>query len=125
LGLLKGRALTAHLAAADVFVFPSKTDTFGVVQLEALACGVPVAAYPVMGPRDVIGGTKVGVMDEALRAACLAALQIPGEACRAFALERSWEASARQFITHVNKAAIANAQRQRAAFALQATAGGT
>jgi 1,2-diacylglycerol 3-alpha-glucosyltransferase/glucuronosyltransferase len=125
LGLLKGRALTAHLAAADVFVFPSKTDTFGVVQLEALACGVPVAAYPVMGPRDVIGGTKVGVMDEDLRAACLAALQIPRAACRAFALERSWEASARQFIGHVNKAAIATVERKRAAFALQATAGGT
>lgn len=125
LGLLKGRELAAHLAAADVFVFPSKTDTFGVVQLEALACGVPVAAYPVMGPRDVIGGTNVGVMDEDLRVACLSALNISRDACRAFALERSWEASARQFIGHVNKAAIATAQRQRAAFALQATAGGT
>ena len=122
LGLLKGQALSAHLAAADVFVFPSKTDTFGVVQLEALACGVPVAAYPVMGPRDVIGGTQVGVMDNDLRAACLAALGISREACRAFALERSWEASARQFIGHVHKAAIATVRRE-AAFALQATAG--
>ena len=125
LGLQEGPALAAAVAAADVFVFPSKTDTFGVVQLEALACGVPVAAYPVMGPRDVIGGTKVGVMDNDLRAACWAALTIPREACRAFALERSWEASARQFIGHVNKAAIATVQRRRAAFALQATAGGT
>jgi len=125
LGLLKGRELTAHLAAADVFVFPSKTDTFGVVQLEALACGVPVAAYPVMGPRDVLGGSAVGVMDDDLRDACLGALKISREACRAFALERSWEASARQFIAHANKAAIATVQRQRAAFALQATAGGT
>src|SRR5215813_8746110 len=91
LGLLKGRELAAHVAAADVFVFPSKTDTFGVVQLEALACGVPVAAYPVMGPRDVIGGRPVGVMDNDLRAACLAALGLSREACRAFALERSWE----------------------------------
>ena len=55
LGLLEDRTLAAHLAAADVFVFPSHTDTFGVVQLEALACGVPVAAFPVTGPRDVIG----------------------------------------------------------------------
>jgi glycosyltransferase involved in cell wall biosynthesis len=124
LGLLKGRELAAHLAAADVFVFPSKTDTFGVVQLEALACGVPVAAYPVMGPRDVLGGSRVGVMDNDLRAACLGALGISREACRAFALERSWEASARQFIAHVDKAAIATVQRRRAAFALQATAGG-
>src|SRR5215468_9374759 len=114
LGLLKGRELAAHVAAADVFVFPSKTDTFGVVQLEALACGVPVAAFPVMGPRDVIGGRPVGVMDNDLRAACLAALGLSREACRAFALERSWEASARQFIAHVNKAAIATVQRQRA-----------
>jgi glycosyltransferase involved in cell wall biosynthesis len=123
LGLLKGRALAAHVAAADVFVFPSKTDTFGVVQLEALACGVPVAAFPVMGPRDVIGGRPVGVMDNDLRAACLAALRLSRDACRAFALERSWEASARQFIAHANKAAIATVQRQRAAFALQATGG--
>ena len=123
LGLLKGQALAAHLAAADVFVFPSKTDTFGVVQLEALACGVPVAAYPVMGPRDVIGGTQVGVMDDDLRVACMGALTLSRPTCRAFALERSWEASARQFIAHANKAAIATSQRQRAAFALQATGG--
>jgi glycosyltransferase involved in cell wall biosynthesis len=123
LGLLKDRALAAHLAAADVFVFPSKTDTFGVVQLEALACGVPVAAYPVMGPRDVIGASPVGALDHDLRAACLGALGLSRQACRAFALERSWEASARQFIAHVNKAAM-RSQRQRAAFALQATAGG-
>ena len=57
-----------------MFVFPSRTDTFGVVQLEALACGVPVAAFPVMGPSDVIGDSAVGVLDEDLRAACLGAL---------------------------------------------------
>jgi glycosyltransferase involved in cell wall biosynthesis len=124
LGLLKGEALAAHLAAADVFVFPSKTDTFGVVQLEALACGVPVAAYPVMGPRDVIAGNPVGVLDNDLRAACLGALNISRPACREFALTRSWEASARQFIAHANSAALETARRQRTTFPVEATAGG-
>jgi glycosyltransferase involved in cell wall biosynthesis len=87
-------------------VFPSKTDTFGVVQLEALACGVPVAAYPVTGPRDVIGNHPVGTLDDDLRAACLKALAISRDACRAFALERSWENSAQQFIAHVSRASI-------------------
>jgi glycosyltransferase involved in cell wall biosynthesis len=113
LGLLQGTALAAHLAAADVFVFPSKTDTFGVVQLEALACGVPVAAYPVPGPRDVIGNNPIGVLHEDLRTACLKALHISRHACRAFALTRSWENSAREFVRHVRRAisgAFLNAQ---------------
>ena len=105
LGLLEGNALAAHLAAADVFVFPSKTDTFGVVQLEALACGVPVAAYPVPGPKDVIGSNPIGVLHEDLRTACLNALNISRDACRAFALTRSWENSAREFVRHVGRAA--------------------
>ena len=84
LGPQHGAALAAHLAAADVFVFPSRTDTYGVVQLEALACGVPVAAFPVPGPRDVIAGSDVGVLDDDLRQACLAALHIRRDACRAF-----------------------------------------
>ena len=69
--------------------------------LEALAAGVPVAAYPVPGPADVIGGTGVGVLDEDLRAAALAALAIPRDKCRDFALARSWEASARQFLDNI------------------------
>jgi glycosyltransferase involved in cell wall biosynthesis len=97
---MEGETLAAHLAAADVFVFPSRTDTFGVVQLEALACGVPVAAYPVPGPRDVIGSNPVGVLDEDLKSACLEALTISRAACRAFALTQSWERSALQFISH-------------------------
>jgi glycosyltransferase involved in cell wall biosynthesis len=106
LGLLDEKVLPAYLAGSDVFVFPSKTDTFGVVQLEALACGVPVAAYPVPGPRDVVGQDPVGVLHEDLRAACMGALHVSRQACRAFALSRSWEASARQFIGHVNRVVI-------------------
>jgi 1,2-diacylglycerol 3-alpha-glucosyltransferase/glucuronosyltransferase len=100
LGLLEGETLAGHLAAADAFVFPSRTDTFGVVQLEALASGVPVAAYPVPGPNDVIGAHPVGVLDDDLRAACLKVLTISRAGCRAFALARSWDNSARQFISH-------------------------
>ena len=98
LGEKKGADLSSHLAAADVFVFPSLTDTFGVVQLEALACGTPVAAFPVMGPLDVIADHPVGALSEDLREACLRALEMSREACRNFAIERSWENSARQFI---------------------------
>src|ERR1700719_2108907 len=102
LGEKKGADLTAHLAAADVFVFPSLTDTFGVVQLEALACGTPVAAFPVTGPIDVIADHPVGALDQDLRAACLRALDMSRETCRNFALERSWENSARQFIGNLS-----------------------
>ena len=102
LGEKTGRDLTAHLAAADAFVFPSRTDTFGVVQLEALACGTPVAAFPVTGPLDVIADHPVGALDEDLRSACIRALSMSRETCRNFALERSWENSARQFIGNLS-----------------------
>jgi glycosyltransferase involved in cell wall biosynthesis len=102
LGEKTGADLTAHLAAADVFVFPSLTDTFGVVQLEALACGTPVAAFPVTGPKDVIADHPIGAIDNDLRSACLRALGMSRETCRSFALERSWENSARQFIGNLS-----------------------
>jgi glycosyltransferase involved in cell wall biosynthesis len=102
LGEKTGADLTAHLAAADVFVFPSLTDTFGVVQLEALACGTPVAAFPVTGPKDVIADHPIGALDNDLRSACLRALGMSRQACRSFALERSWENSARQFIGNLS-----------------------
>ncbi len=101
LGAKTGEELVRHYAAADVFVFPSRTDTFGLVILEALACGVPVAAFPVSGPSDVIGDAPVGVLREDLREACLRALSIPSEACRSFALTRSWRACTRQFLSNL------------------------
>jgi glycosyltransferase involved in cell wall biosynthesis len=102
LGEKTGKDLTSHVAAADVFVFPSLTDTFGVVQLEALACGTPVAAFPVTGPKDVIADHPIGALDTDLRSACLRALGMSRETCRSFALERSWENSARQFIGNLS-----------------------
>jgi glycosyltransferase involved in cell wall biosynthesis len=122
LGLLENATLAAHLAAADVFVFPSRTDTFGVVQLEALACGVPVAALPVTGPKDVIGTNPIGALNGDLRAACLEALKISRDACRDFALTRSWETSARQFIGHMNGVAADNFERSRQRSSVPATA---
>ena len=85
LGARHGEELAEIYAASDIFVFPSKTDTFGLVLLEALASGLPVAAFPVTGPRDVIGAAPVGVLDEDLRAACLEALQISRQDCVEFA----------------------------------------
>jgi len=93
-----GEDLARHYSDADVFVFPSLTDTFGNVMLEALACGVPVAAYPVMGPLDVIGNTGAGVLSEDLGEAAVAALDIPRDHCRKIALNYTWAASARQFL---------------------------
>jgi glycosyltransferase involved in cell wall biosynthesis len=107
----EGEALAKIYAATDVFVFPSRTDTFGLVLLEALASGVPVAGFPAAAPRDVIGQkvgqAPVGVLDEDLRSACLQALECSPADCRAFALGMTWEASARIFIEHVTEAARA------------------
>jgi glycosyltransferase involved in cell wall biosynthesis len=124
MGQLENGTLAGHLAAADVFVFPSKTDTFGVVQLEALASGLPIAAFPVTGPKDVVANHPIGVLDEDLRAACLGALKISRDACRAFALEYSWEKSARQFIGHIQKIAIGGHRQPNLEMAEPATAHG-
>ncbi len=93
-----GEDLARHYASADVFVFPSLTDTFGNVLLEALACGVPVAAFPVMGPLDIIADTGAGVLDNDLARAAVQALDIPRDHCRKIALQYTWEQSARQFL---------------------------
>ena len=110
LGALSGAALTRAYAGSDVFVFPSRTDTFGLVLLEALACGLTVAAYPVEGPRDVVGpdvphGADVAVLNEDLRAACLGALELArhprGTTPRAFAENHSWRACTLQFLHNI------------------------
>jgi glycosyltransferase involved in cell wall biosynthesis len=100
-GARHGEELARYYAAGDVFVFPSRTDTFGLVLLEALASGLPVAAYPVPGPLDVVGGSDVGVLDEDLGKAALAALHIPPDRCRDYALTFSWRASAEQFLANL------------------------
>lgn len=100
-GAKHGEELAQYYAAADVFVFPSRSDTFGLVLLEALASGVPVAAYPVPGPLDVIDGSEVGVLDEDLQAATEKALTIPADKCRSYALGFSWRASAEQFLANL------------------------
>jgi glycosyltransferase involved in cell wall biosynthesis len=104
LGALEGEALARVYSAADVFVFPSRTDTFGLVLLEALASGLPVAAYPVAGPRDVIGQAAVGVLSDDLRVAALGALRTKRADCRAFALRHSWRESARCFLGNIANA---------------------
>jgi glycosyltransferase involved in cell wall biosynthesis len=108
LGLLDREELAEVYAAADVFVFPSRTDTFGLVLLEAMACGLPVAAYPVTGPRDVVGDSGAGVLHEDLRTACLGALQLRREDAVLRARQFSWRAATEQFLGNLHP-------RQRAA----------
>ena len=98
LGKQTGADLAACYAGADVFVFPSKTDTFGLVMIEALACGTPVAAYRVPGPLDILT-SKTGAMDEDLDQAIAQALTLDREECAAHGSSFTWEASARQFLT--------------------------
>jgi len=100
-GRQEGEALAAFYALADVFVFPSRTDTFGLVLLEALASGVPIAAFPVSGPVDLIGNSGVGALSEDLRAAALAALEINPDACRERAAQFTWRNSAQQFLDNL------------------------
>ena len=96
-----GQDLALAYASADVFVFPSLTDTFGLVLLEALASGLPVAGFPVSGPKDVVTEPDIGVLSFDLKAALLGALTLDREAARAHALRYSWENSARQFIDNM------------------------
>jgi len=99
-----GEELTRYYQASDVFVFPSRTDTFGLVNVEALACGVPVAAYPVRGPLEILDGAPAGcgAMSEDLRQACLDAYEKRDPvACREWSKRFSWESASRQFIANL------------------------
>ena len=95
-----GEDLAAHYAAADVFVFPSRTDTFGIVMLEANACGLPVAAFPVTGPIDVVRDGVNGALDEDLAAAAARALQVPRQSCVTHARSQSWRRVAETLASH-------------------------
>jgi glycosyltransferase involved in cell wall biosynthesis len=103
LGVLDQKDLAQVYAAADVFVFPSRTDTFGLVLLEAMASGLPVAAYPVTGPLDVVGdNASAAALDEDLRSACLRALTLKRDDATAHARRFSWRAATEQFLAHLH-----------------------
>jgi glycosyltransferase involved in cell wall biosynthesis len=112
-----GEELARHYASADVFVFPSRTDTFGLVLLEALAVGLPVAAYPVPGPLDVLGESGCGVLDPDLAQAAERALEIPRARCREYALAFTWRRCAEQFMRNLHPvdSALHSIERSRAA----------
>lgn len=114
-GVLSREELAALYSTVDVFVFPSRTDTFGLVMLEALACGTPVAAFPVQGPIDVVGGSDAAVLDEDLRKAALHALKIDRTRCRVWAERFSWRAATEQFIAAQTPIAAAPVTHQAAA----------
>ena len=107
MGLLDRTSLAALYAAADVFVFPSRSETFGLVMLEAMSCGTPVAAYPVDGPLEVLGaleeepGARGGVLHADLYAACQAALAVPRHEARRRALDFSWSKAAMLFVQNL------------------------
>lgn len=103
LGRKEGEELAAYLAAADVFVFPSRTDTFGLAMLEAMAAGVPVAAYPVTGPLDVVRHGETGYLDDNLEKAVREALKLDPAVCVAYARSRTWSACAELLLSYLAK----------------------
>ncbi len=101
IGYKFGEELAQFIAASDVFVFPSKTDTFGIVMLEAMACGIPVAAYPVTGPIDVVRDNISGCMNDDLKQAALCALELDTKNCLAQADEYTWEKASTMFLNNL------------------------
>ncbi len=114
-GRRTGEELAACYASADVFVFPSRTDTFGIVLLEAMASGLPVAALPVCGPRDVVTDGVTGILSEDLRSAALAARALDRDTVRAKAAEYSWEYAAKLFLANITGACLNGEAHVRAA----------
>jgi glycosyltransferase involved in cell wall biosynthesis len=112
-GVVPRHELPRIYSAADCFIFPGRSETFGLVMLEALACGTPVAAYPVAGPLDVVGDSPGGVLDESLQRAALRALQVPREAARARALGFGWDAVCEQFLAHLAPLASVRGRSQK------------
>jgi glycosyltransferase involved in cell wall biosynthesis len=117
-GKRTGEALAECYASADVFVFPSRTDTFGMVLLEAMASGLPIAAFPVTGPADIVTA-ETGVLSDDLRAAAIAALQLDKERIRAKATEFGWEGAARLFLANITQACIKEPARTQTLRALR------
>lgn len=114
-GAKHGAELASYFQRADVFVFPSRTDTFGLVLIEAMACGTPVAAYPVRGPIDVVKDPETGVLDNDLGAAAMAALSLDRDKVRRYAQRYSWEHCSRQFVSSLVPAQSMEARLARAA----------
>jgi glycosyltransferase involved in cell wall biosynthesis len=112
LGCLRGEPLASVYAQADVFVFPSRTDTYGLVLLEALASGLPIAGFPVDSTRDVVAGAPVAVLDEDLRSACLQSLTLSRAACRSYAKTMTWEESARCFLANLKNSGALRARHE-------------
>ena len=100
-GYKHGKELVDWLSLSDVFIFPSRTETFGLVVLEAMACGIPVAAYDVMGPRDIITNGKDGYLGEDLAESALKCLKLSPDDCRKKAKQYSWEHSADEFFKNL------------------------
>ncbi len=114
-GMKTGADLVSYFQRADVFVFPSRTDTFGLVLLEAMACGTPVAAYPVRGPIDVVKDPAVGVLDSDLGAAAMGALSLDRDKVRRYAERYSWEHCSRQFLSNLVPARVRESRLAQAA----------
>ncbi len=110
-GKKTGEDLAECYASADVFVFPSRTDTFGMVLLEAMASGLPVAAFPVTGPKDIVISGETGMLSEDLREAAISALRLDRAHIRAKAAEFGWEGAARLFLANVTSACLAEPAR--------------